>query len=152
MVQQDEEHHSRTGVTSSHTKKELHQRLVQLQQSTDTSSSNDSLNTLIQSASHHMNENIIGIEAAGGAGPTTRRAWQDYCKSGNNSHHESHSEEDEGNLLYSKYMFVYPLVLFILNRKISQQEENWQGQSCHGSSPCAWSCRQAWRRCSNSTQ
>ena len=28
-------------------------------------------------------------------GPTTRRAWNDLCKSGNNSHHESHSEEED---------------------------------------------------------
>lgn len=98
---QDEEHHSRMGVTSNHTKKELHQRLQQLQQSTDTSSSNDSLIALQSSSHHQADENFIGMEVAGtgGAGPTTRRAWQDYCKSGNNSHHESHSEDEEGKVI-----------------------------------------------------
>ena len=117
---QDEEHHPRTGVTSNHTKKELHQRLAQLQQSTDTSSSNDSLNAL-QSASHHVDENIIGMEATGGAGPTTRRAWQDYCKSGNNSHHESHSEEDNGNFLRrNSYAFFLAKICMTFSREIGR--------------------------------
>lgn len=36
------------------------------------------------------------VNAAGG--PTTRRAWQDLCKSSNNSNHDSQSEEEEGKL------------------------------------------------------
>lgn len=36
------------------------------------------------------------VNSAGG--PTTRRAWQDWCKSSNNSNHDSQSEEEEGSL------------------------------------------------------
>ena len=38
---------------------------------------------------------VDGLNMAGG--PTTRRAWNDLCKSGNNSNHESNSEDDEGS-------------------------------------------------------
>lgn len=40
-----------------------------------------------------------GVNSAGG--PTTRRAWQDWCKSSNNSNHDSQSEADEGMKLTS---------------------------------------------------
>lgn len=73
-------------------KKDLN-RLLQ----SDTSS-NDSV-TQPQLLSRVDSEEALGLPMMDGAvnsagGPTTRRAWQDWCKSSNNSNHDSQSEEE----------------------------------------------------------
>ncbi len=87
-----QEEENNTAVVVSRNKKDIN-RLLQ----SDTSS-NDSVT---QSQPPHVEEESLnmpmmesGVNSTGG--PTTRRAWQDWCKSSNNSNHDSQSEADEG--------------------------------------------------------
>lgn len=62
-------------------------------------SSNDSL--INMQSFNEIDENkaaATNTEENAVAGPTTRRAWQDFCKTGNNSQPESQSDEEEGRL------------------------------------------------------
>lgn len=65
-------------------------------------SSNDSLTQAQPALRADLEEGLNmpmteGVNSAGG--PTTRRAWQDWCKSSNNSNHDSQSETEEGTKL-----------------------------------------------------
>lgn len=63
-------------------------------------SSNDSLPNMQCAAYNETDENkaaSANTEESTAPGPTTRRAWQDFCKSGNTSQLESQSDEEEGN-------------------------------------------------------
>ncbi|XP_046446473.1 histone-lysine N-methyltransferase, H3 lysine-79 specific-like isoform X2 [Daphnia pulex] len=92
------EEENNTAVVVSRNKKDIN-RLLQ----SDTSS-NDSVT---QSQPPHVEEEGLnmpmmesGVNSTGG--PTTRRAWQDWCKSSNNSNHDSQSEADEAKKIVKK--------------------------------------------------
>lgn len=87
-----QEEENNTAVVVSRNKKDIN-RLLQ----SDTSS-NDSVTQsqppLVEEEGLNMPMMESGVNSTGG--PTTRRAWQDWCKSSNNSNHDSQSEADEG--------------------------------------------------------
>ena len=91
---QEEENNTTTGVGRN--KKDIN-RMLQ----SDTSS-NDSVTqsqpARIEEEGLNMAMMESGVNSTGG--PTTRRAWQDWCKSSNNSNHDSQSEVDEGKRFY----------------------------------------------------
>jgi len=91
----EEETHQR-GVRN--TRKDLN-RIMQ----SDTSSS-DSHSQAFRVDSDEVS-NLPDSHVLGAGGPTTRRAWQDWCKVSNNSNHDSHSEDEDG---------IYP-PFFLLN-------------------------------------
>ena len=80
------------------TRKDLN-RIVQ----SDTSS-NDSHSQMFRVDSEEL-ANLPDSHVLGAGGPTTRRAWQDWCKVSNNSNHDSQSEDEEGMLsIYLLYL------------------------------------------------
>jgi hypothetical protein len=91
---QEEENNTTTGVGRN--KKDIN-RILQ----SDTSS-NDSVTqsqpARIEEEGLNMPMMESGVNSTGG--PTTRRAWQDWCKGSNNSNHDSQSEVDEGKRFY----------------------------------------------------